>query len=231
MSCALLPGTETMMRFEPCCCTFAPVKPWPLTRLFRIAMDCAMALELGVALPWPCLVRGTALIVIVVPLDRSRPRPTLNWLCQSPGCAAAVPMIVPSMTMSSAARTARYRQGLEITPGCRCEPPPGRDAVLGRDGDVPEPPAGVRGPDELLLGGATYACPSCERPAGRKDAAILQLPVVGRGGSSWWESASSSAAVAASGAGSSASPDGMSSWAGIGSSVTSPMSAARITVA
>lgn len=36
---ALLPGTDTTIRSEPCCCTFAPVKPWPLTRLFRIAMD------------------------------------------------------------------------------------------------------------------------------------------------------------------------------------------------
>jgi len=124
-----------------------------------------MALELGVASCWPCTVRGTALIVIVVPLDRSRPRPTLNLLCQSPGCATALPMIVPSMTISSAARTARYRQGLEMTPGCLGVPPPGRDAVLGLADEAPEPPAGVRGPDDLLLGGATYACPSCERPA------------------------------------------------------------------
>ena len=48
ISSALLPGTETTIRFEPCCWTFAPVKPWPLTLLLRIAMDCAIALELGV---------------------------------------------------------------------------------------------------------------------------------------------------------------------------------------
>src|SRR5215475_4804076 len=118
-----------------------------------------MALELGVVSRWPCSARGTALIVIVVPLDRSSPSPTLNLLCQSPGCARAPPMIVPSMTISSAARTARYRQGMEATPGCRDWAPPGRDAVRVREDE--------RGPDDLLLGGATYACPSCERPAVR----------------------------------------------------------------
>src|SRR5215813_10454564 len=170
-----------------------------------------MALELGVVSRWPCSARGTALIVIVVPLDRSRPSPTLNLLCQSPGCARALPMIVPSRTISSAARTARYRQGLEITPGCLAEPPPDRDAVLAREDEPPEPPAGVRGPDDLLLGGATDTRPSCERPAIGSDAAIGQLQVVGRGGSSWCESASSSVAVGASASGSSASSGSMSS--------------------
>src|SRR5260370_1157256 len=101
----------------------------------------------------------------------------------NPGTAP--PTIGPSMTISRAAGPARYRHGLDATPGCLDEPPAGRDAVRFRGDEPPEPPAGVRGPDDLLLGGATYACPSCERPAERSDAAIRQFPVVGRGGSSW----------------------------------------------
>ena len=125
------------MLLEPCCCTFAPVKPWPFTRLFKIAIDCDICELVGVVL-WG----ATALIVIVVPLDRSRPRPTLNLLCQLPGCTRALPMIVPSKTISRAARTARYRHGLDVTPGCR-------DAAA-RD-------------DDLLLGDATYARPFAGR--------------------------------------------------------------------
>ena len=100
MSSALLPGTETTMLFVPCCCTLAPVKPCPLTRLFKMAIDWDISELVGAGLPG---VSTTVLSVTVVPLDRSRPRPTLNLLCQSPGCSAAPPMIVPSMTISSAA--------------------------------------------------------------------------------------------------------------------------------
>ena len=139
------------MYCEPCCCTWAPVKPFPFTRLVK--MPIAVVISDCVGTP-PC--GATALSVIVVPLERSRPSPTLNLLCQSPGCAKAPPMIAASMTMSSAVRTARYRQGLEATPGCRGEPPPGRDAVRVRGEEPPEPPAGVRGSDDLLFGGATY---------------------------------------------------------------------------
>lgn len=121
------------MLLVPCCCTFAPVKPWPFTRLFKIAIDCDICELVGVV-----LCGATALIVIVVPLERSRPRPTLNLLCQLPGCTKALPMIVPSMTISSAARTARYRHGLDVTPACL--------AAAARD-------------DGLLLGRATYSCP------------------------------------------------------------------------
>ncbi len=153
MSCALLPGTETTMLSVPCCCTFAPVKPCPFTRLFRIAIDCDIWLLVGVV-----LCGATALIVKVVPLDRSRPRPTLNLSCQLPGCRAAPPRIVASMTISSATRIPRYRHGRETSPGC-LDGPPGRDAVRARGDDPPEPPAEPRGRDDLLLGGATCACP------------------------------------------------------------------------
>src|SRR5260370_1101131 len=106
-------------------------------------------------------------------------------LAAAPGGTNGRPMFVLSARMIRAGRTGRYRHGLDATPGCLDEPPPGRDAVRFRGDEPPEPPAGVRGPDDLLLGGATYACPSCERPAERSDAALRQFPVVGRGGSSW----------------------------------------------
>src|SRR5262245_47842579 len=105
-----------------------------------------MASELGVASLWPCSFRGTALMVIVVPLDRSRPSPTLNLSCQLPGFPISPPMITANMTISRPASTARYRHGREVTPGCLDWPP----AVRDRAG--------------LLLGDATCACPSVCAP-------------------------------------------------------------------
>src|SRR5262249_31828991 len=118
--------------------TLAPVNPWPLMRLFRIAIDCVICPLVGAG--WPG-VSTTVLIVTVVPLERSRPRPTLNLSCQFPGCTNAPPMIAANITISSATRTPRERHGREAAPCCLDDPRAGRC----RDG--------------LLLGGATCACP------------------------------------------------------------------------
>src|SRR5262249_12923236 len=67
--CALLFGTETLMRLLPCGTTVAPLKPAPLTRLFMIESAVPMAVGLGGFPPGV-----TACRVTVVPLERSRPR-------------------------------------------------------------------------------------------------------------------------------------------------------------
>src|SRR5262249_35216198 len=128
-------------------------KPCPLTRLFRIAIDCDICELVGVV-----LCGATALIVIVVPLERSRPRPTLNLSCQVPGFASALPMIVAIMTMINATSTPRFRHGWDVTPCWRAVPPPWREAP-GLGEDPPAPPSGEPDRDDRLLGGATWACP------------------------------------------------------------------------
>ena len=105
--CAPLPGTATVMMSGPCCWTWAPVKPAPLTRFRMIDLASFIAVWLGAFLESGV----TAFSVTVVPLDRSRPRPILKFLCQLPGCAAALPMIPASMMTTITASAAIGRQG------------------------------------------------------------------------------------------------------------------------
>ena len=66
----------------PCCCTRAPLNPARVdARVFMMAMAWVIAPWLGVT--WPFA--GTAFRVMVVPLDRSRPSPTLKLLCHLAG--------------------------------------------------------------------------------------------------------------------------------------------------
>ncbi len=138
------PGTETTMMSLPCCCTVAPEKPWPLTRLVKMATDWLISAGVGV-LPRG----GTAWIVNSVPPCKSRPRPTLNLECQALGCDSAPPMTPSSITMISATSVMRYRLGREtVTPPPALElPPPCQEA---------EPPPAL---DDLSLDEATCACP------------------------------------------------------------------------
>jgi hypothetical protein len=138
---ALLPGIEMFIRLLPCCCTVVPLMPSPLKRVSRIEIAWFMSFLVGTP-PWA----ATAWSVTCVPPCRSRPRPTLNFECQSPGRMTAVPMMTATMTNSSTASAAR------CTPGRACCP-------LCRDVLLPPGPALPRGLDGLL-GGVTCACPS-----------------------------------------------------------------------
>jgi len=66
-----------------------------------------------------------ALSTISVPLDRSRPRPTLNCFCQLPGLNVWLPVIEISMTKISAASAASARTGREplLLRGATCRLP------------------------------------------------------------------------------------------------------------
>src|SRR5215469_16039075 len=77
---ALLPGIEMLMNDEPCCCTVVLLMPSPLKRLSRIEIAVFMSVLVGT----PPLA-ATAWSVTEVPPCRSRPRPTLNCLCQCEG--------------------------------------------------------------------------------------------------------------------------------------------------
>src|SRR6516164_4024112 len=68
-----LPGTVTLIRSLPCCCTWAPELPVPFTRDSRTEIACCISPLAG---GWPLCV--SACSTTWVPLDRSRPRPTLN---------------------------------------------------------------------------------------------------------------------------------------------------------
>src|SRR6516164_9200116 len=95
-----LPGTVTLIRSLPCCCTWAPELPVPFTRDSRTEIACCMAPGDGV----PCVL--AAFSTTWVPLDRSRPRPTLNWECHLLGLNVSLPVIEISMTRMSTARAA-----------------------------------------------------------------------------------------------------------------------------
>ncbi len=71
-SCGALPGTVTVIRSAPCCCTWAPELPVPFTRDSSTEMACCIAPLDGA----PLVV--AAFSTTSVPLDRSSPRPTLN---------------------------------------------------------------------------------------------------------------------------------------------------------
>ena len=68
-----LPGTVTTMRLVPCGWTWAPELPVPLTR-DSMTPTAAFIAALDGAFP----ARVSAFRVTCVPLDRSRPSPTLN---------------------------------------------------------------------------------------------------------------------------------------------------------
>jgi len=90
---ALAPGIEMLMSCAPCCWTVVLLMPRPLNRLSRIEIAVFMSVLVGTP-PFA----ATALSVTSVPPCRSRPSPTLNFLCQSPGCRAAPLMTAASMT-------------------------------------------------------------------------------------------------------------------------------------
>jgi len=77
---AALPGTVTVIWSLPCVWTCAPELPVPLTRFSRTPTDACISEAAGTA-PFGV----AALSTTWVPLDRSSPRATLNWLCQLPG--------------------------------------------------------------------------------------------------------------------------------------------------
>jgi len=105
--CAGWPGTVTLIRSAPCCCTCAPELPVPFTRDSSTLIACCMAPGDGV----PCVV--AAFSTTCVPLDRSRPRPTLNCECHLLGLNVSLPVIEISMTRISTARAASARQGCD----------------------------------------------------------------------------------------------------------------------
>jgi hypothetical protein len=107
--CDFLPGTATVMMLLPCCWTWAPVKPAPLTRcsMIEIAVDMSAAdgtLWCGV----------TAFSVTVVPLDRSRPSCTRKLRCQLAGWNVSLPKIDTSMMTMSTSSAAMARPGLDF---------------------------------------------------------------------------------------------------------------------
>src|SRR5215472_9928958 len=107
-SCAALPGTVTLIRSPPCCCTWAPEFPVPFTRDSRTDIACCMEpLDGG----WPFGV--TALSTTWVPLDRSRPRPTLNCWCQLLGWKVSLPRMENSMIKMITPSAASARSGRE----------------------------------------------------------------------------------------------------------------------
>jgi hypothetical protein len=105
---AALPGTVTVIWSLPCVWTCAPELPVPLTRFSSTPTDACMAWADGTA-PFGV----AALSTTWVPLDRSRPSATLNWLCQLPGLKVWPPRIEISMIKISAASPASARPGRE----------------------------------------------------------------------------------------------------------------------
>jgi hypothetical protein len=85
------------------------VKPAPLTRLSMMELASFIAAAEGTA-PFFSV---TAFSVTVEPLDKSRPRPTLKSLCQSPGDVMFLPTIPASIAITMMSSAARYRPGLD----------------------------------------------------------------------------------------------------------------------
>jgi len=101
-----LPGTVTTRRLVPCGWTWAPELPVPLTRdsmtetaAFISSLDGAFPLSV-----W-------AWRVTWVPLDRSRPSPTLNRCCHWDGLNNCGPRMPSSMTTMSTSRSRSARPG------------------------------------------------------------------------------------------------------------------------
>jgi hypothetical protein len=108
MLVAAWPGIVTVTWLSPCCATSAPELPVPFTRLSRTVMAaCISPVDGGLPL-WVAAWSTTW-----VPLDRSSPRPTLNWLCQLAGLNVWAPRIEISMIKISAAIPASARPGRE----------------------------------------------------------------------------------------------------------------------
>ena len=105
---AALPGTVTVIWSLPCVWTCAPELPVPLTRFSKTPTDACISEAAGTAPPGVAAFSTTW-----VPLDRSSPRATLNWLCQLPGLNVWAPRIEISMIKISAASPASARPGRE----------------------------------------------------------------------------------------------------------------------
>ena len=118
-SFAALPGTLTLIRSAPCCCTWAPELPVPFTRDSSTEIACCISAADGAPFA-VCACSTTS-----VPLDRSSPRPTLNWLCQLPGLNVWLPVIEKNMTRIRTARPASARPGREplLLGGATCRLP------------------------------------------------------------------------------------------------------------
>jgi hypothetical protein len=108
MLVAAWPGIVTVTWLSPCCATSAPELPVPFTRLSRTVMAACISPADGGLPLWVAAWSTTW-----VPLDRSSPRPTLNWLCQLAGLNVWAPRIEISMIKISAAIPASARPGRE----------------------------------------------------------------------------------------------------------------------
>ena len=97
-----------MIRFVPCCCTWAPELPVPFTRDSSTEIACCMSPADG-GLPFEV----TAFSTTSVPLERSRPSPTLNCWCHLAGLNVSLPVIVISMIKMITASPASARRGCE----------------------------------------------------------------------------------------------------------------------
>lgn len=98
-----------MRNWLPCCCTSAPLNPAPSTRWSMMFLASVIWLLLGVT--WFFV---TACRVMVVPLDRSRPSPTLKLSCHLEGFAMFPRSIPASIAMMITARTMSRRPGREV---------------------------------------------------------------------------------------------------------------------
>src|SRR6201996_9069653 len=96
------------MSVAPCCCTLTPVLPEALTRSLMIATASFISGDGGSCPFWV-----TARNVAWVPLDKSRPSPTLKSLCQWPGLPMLEPTMPTSISTINTNRAASARPGFE----------------------------------------------------------------------------------------------------------------------
>ena len=100
------PGTVTTRRLVPCGWTWAPELPVPLTR-DSMTPTAALIEAVDGGFPdsvWACRVTW-------VPLDRSRPSPTLNCCCHWDGLNSFPPRMPSSMARMSTSKSASARPG------------------------------------------------------------------------------------------------------------------------
>src|SRR2546429_4818947 len=117
--CEPLPGTVTTIRFGPCGWTCAPELPVPLTRpsmtptaAFISSDDGAFPLKVG------------ARRVTCVPLDRSRPSPTLTLCSHWDGANSLGSSTPSSMATMSTSRSTSARPGCgTVLDGAATSPP------------------------------------------------------------------------------------------------------------
>ena len=117
--CEPLPGTVTTSRFGPCGWTCAPELPVPLTR-DSMTPTAAFISSVDGAFP----VRVCARKVTWVPLDRSRPSPTLNLCSHWLGANSFGPSTPSSMATMRTSKRTRARPGCgTVLDGAATSPP------------------------------------------------------------------------------------------------------------